>query len=74
VLTEGEQLRDAVIFGLRLIQGIPTEQLRAHASNYGHTATLEALREQQLIEEEGERSRLSAQGRLHADTVADKLY
>lgn len=74
VLTEGEQLRDAVIFGLRLIQGIPTQQLRTHALNYGHAATLKALREQQLIEEEGERSRLSAQGRLHADTVADKLY
>jgi putative oxygen-independent coproporphyrinogen III oxidase len=74
VLTEREQLRDAVIFGLRLIQGIPTQQLRAHAVNYGHAATLEALREQRLIEEEGERSRLSAQGRLHADTVAEKLY
>jgi putative oxygen-independent coproporphyrinogen III oxidase len=74
VLTEGEQLRDAVIFGLRLIQGIPTQQLRAHAANYGHAATLEALRKQRLIEEEGERSRLSAQGRLHADTVAEKLY
>jgi oxygen-independent coproporphyrinogen-3 oxidase len=74
VLTKEEQLRDAVIFGLRLVQGIPTEQLRDHAENYGHATTLEMLREQKLIEEDGERSRLSAQGRLHADTVAEKLY
>jgi oxygen-independent coproporphyrinogen III oxidase len=73
-LTEEERLRDAVIFGLRLVQGIPTQQLRAHAANYGHTAALDTLREQQMIEEEGDRSRLSAQGRLHADTVAEKLY
>jgi len=74
VLTKGEQLRDAVIFGLRLVQGIPTEQLRDHAKNYGHVTTVEMLRERKLIEEDGECSRLSAQGRLHADTVAEKLY
>lgn len=74
VLTKEEQLRDAVIFGFRLVQGIPTEQLRDHALNYGHTATVEILRGQKLIEEDGHRSRLSAQGRLHADTVAEKLY
>ncbi|WP_455389677.1 radical SAM family heme chaperone HemW [Petrachloros mirabilis] len=74
VLTKEEQLRDAVIFGLRLVQGIPTQQLRDHALNYGHATTVEMLRGQKLIEEEGERSRLSAQGRLHADTVAEKLY
>ncbi len=73
-LTGKEQIRDAVIFGLRLIQGIPTRQLRVHAENYGYEAVVETLREQRLIEEEGERSRLSAQGRLHADTVAEKLY
>ncbi len=74
VLTKEEQLRDAVIFGLRLVQGIPTQQLRDHALNYGHTTTVEMLRGRKLIEEDGERSRLSAQGRLHADTVAEKLY
>jgi putative oxygen-independent coproporphyrinogen III oxidase len=74
VLTKEEQLRDAVIFGLRLVQGIPTQQLRDHALNYGHATAVESLRRRKLIEEEGERSRLSAQGRLHADTVAEKLY
>lgn len=73
-LTEQEQMRDAVIFGLRLIQGIPTNRLREHVKNYGYAETLKELLAGELIEEEGERSRLSAQGRLHADTIAEKLF
>jgi oxygen-independent coproporphyrinogen III oxidase len=73
-LTNEEQLRDAVIFGLRLVQGIPTHQLRDHVGNYGYAETLEKLRADQLIVEEGPRSRLSAQGRLQADTIAEKLF
>jgi len=73
-LSEEEQLRDAVIFGLRLIQGIPTHSLHQHAANYGHTAITAQLFAQQLIEEDGECSRLSARGRLQADTIAGELY
>ena len=73
-LSEKEQLRDAVIFGLRLIQGIPSHRLHQHAANYGHAAITAQLLAQQLIEEDGERSRLSARGRLHADTIAGQLY
>ena len=73
-LSEEEQLRDAVIFGLRLIRGIPTDRLHQHAANYGHTAITTQLLAQQLIEEDGERSRLSARGLLQADTIAEQLY
>jgi oxygen-independent coproporphyrinogen III oxidase len=73
-LSEEEQLRDAVIFGLRLIQGIPTHRLHQHAANYGHTSITAQLLAQQLIEEDGECSRLSARGRLLADTIAEQLY
>ena len=73
-LSEEEQLRDAVIFGLRLIQGIPRHNLHQHAANYGHAAATAQLLADQLIEEEGERSRLSARGRLQADTIAGKLF
>jgi oxygen-independent coproporphyrinogen-3 oxidase len=69
-----EQLRDAVIFGLRLRRGVPTSQLNGHAANYGHVAVLNELRAGQLIEDLGERSRLTAQGRLFADTIAEKLF
>lgn len=73
-LSEEEQLRDAVIFGLRLIQGIPSHNLHQHALNYGHSALTAQLLAQELIEQDGERSKLSAKGRLQADTIAEKLY
>jgi len=73
-LTEKEQLRDAVIFGLRLIQGIPTRHLHQHAENYGRATVTAQLLAQQLIEVDGERSRLSSRGRLQADTIAGQLY
>jgi oxygen-independent coproporphyrinogen-3 oxidase len=73
-LSEEEQLRDAVIFGLRLILGIPSRHLHQHAVNYGHTAVTAQLLAQQLIEEEGECTRFSARGRLQADTIAEQLY
>jgi oxygen-independent coproporphyrinogen-3 oxidase len=69
-----EQRRDAVVFGLRLIQGVPTHALEAHAMHYGYRETLSGLRAQELIDEEGTRSRLTAKGRRYADTVAEKLF
>jgi oxygen-independent coproporphyrinogen-3 oxidase len=73
-LTAKEQLRDAVIFGLRLERGIPTSNLNTHAANYGYQQTVDVLRTSKLIEDEDERTRLSAQGRLYADSVAEKLF
>jgi len=73
-LSEQERLRDAVIFGLRLIRGIPSSHLHQHAVNYGHAAVTAQLLTQQLIEEDGERSRLSQRGLLQADTIAEQLY
>ena len=73
-LSEKEQLRDTVIFGLRLIRGIPSRHLHQHAANYGHAAVTAQLLAQELIEEDGEHSRLSARGRLQADTIAGQLY
>ena len=73
-LSKEEQLRDAVIFGLRLIQGIPSHNLHQHALNYGHSALTAQLLAQELLEQDGERSKLSAKGRLQADTIAEKLY
>jgi oxygen-independent coproporphyrinogen-3 oxidase len=73
-LSKDEQLRDAVIFGLRLIRGIPSQHLHRHVQNYGHATVTAQLLAQQLIEEDGEYSRLSARGRLQADTIAGLLY
>ncbi|WP_455378220.1 radical SAM family heme chaperone HemW [Petrachloros mirabilis] len=73
-LSKEEHLRDAVIFGLRLSRGVPTAWIHQHAVNFGHLETLEKLRSGRFIEEEGAATRLSAQGRLHADTIAERLY
>ena len=74
LLTTQEQLRDAVIFGLRLRQGILTSQLKAHVENYGYWGIWRELCTDQLIEEDGGRSRLSARGRIFADTIAERLF
>jgi coproporphyrinogen III oxidase-like Fe-S oxidoreductase len=63
-----------VIFGLRLDRGIPTDQLNKHADNYGCSIAVDELRAQNLLEETDDRTRLSVDGRLHADTVAEKLF
>ena len=73
-LTAQEQLRDAVIFGLRLQRGIPSSQLNSHALNYGYLHLVETLRAENLLEDADDHTRLSATGRLHADTVAEKLF
>ena len=73
-LTPREQLRDAVIFGLRLEQGIATSSLSDHAVNYGYEEVVKQLRTQKLLEQTDEHTRLSALGRLHADTVAEQLF
>ncbi|WP_455244030.1 radical SAM family heme chaperone HemW [Petrachloros mirabilis] len=73
-LSREEHLRDAVIFGLRLLKGVPTSLLLEHARNFGRLETLHFLKAKDLIEDEGDRTRLSAQGQLHADTIAEQLY
>lgn len=73
-LSREEHLRDAVIFGLRLLRGVPSSWIRQHAANFGHAETLQTLQTSGLIEEDGMATRLSAEGRLHADTIADRLY
>jgi oxygen-independent coproporphyrinogen-3 oxidase len=74
VLTAEERLRDAVIFGLRLERGIPTSLLRSHAVNYGYEKVVDLLRADRLLRDEDGRTRLSAQGRLQADGIAEQLF
>jgi oxygen-independent coproporphyrinogen-3 oxidase len=74
VLSPQERLRDAVIFGLRLRGGIPTSAMNDHAANYGYQKVVDRLHAQRFLEEDALRTRLSAEGRLHADTVAEQLF
>lgn len=74
LLSDQERLRDAVVFGLRLTQGVPTASLSAHGMNYGHGHTISRLRDEHLLEEADRYTRLTAKGRLYADHVAGLLY
>ena len=74
VLSPQERLRDAVIFGLRLTGGIPTSAVNDHAVNYGYREVVDRLRALRFLEDDGDRTRLSVEGRLHADTVAEQLF
>jgi oxygen-independent coproporphyrinogen-3 oxidase len=73
-LSPQERLRDAVIFGLRLTRGIPTSAVNDHAANYGYRQVVDRLRAQKFLEDDGDRTRLSVKGRLHADSVAEQLF
>lgn len=70
-LTDGEQRRDALVFGLRLIEGVPLRVV--HLSTPQHQA-LTALAGRGFIEWKENRVRLTQLGRRYADSVAEQLY
>ncbi len=70
-LTDSEQRRDALVFGLRLIEGVPLHIVRPDTAQH---QTLITLVNQGLIEWREDRVRLTPFGRQYADSVAEQLY
>ena len=70
-LSEHDQQRDALVFGLRLLEGIPRRLVHPDMPQH---RTLASLSSQGLIEWNEERIRLTALGRRYADSVAEELY
>lgn len=70
-LSVEEQQRDALIFGLRLMNGVP-QSLTVEDS--GQREILNQLIAKGLIAEEGNRTRLTPLGRRFADSVASDLF
>ena len=70
-LSVEEQQRDALIFGLRLLNGIPNSLT---ADDPGQREILNQLIAKGLIVEEGTRTRLTPLGRRFADSVASELF
>lgn len=70
-LSEEEQRRDALIFGLRLLNGVPHS---VAAGDPGQRDLLAQLAVKGLIVNEGQRIRLTPQGRRFADSVAADLF
>lgn len=70
-LTDGEQRRDALVFGLRLIEGVPLRVVRPGTPQH---RTLTALVGRGFIEWKEDHVRLTRLGRRYADSVAEQLY
>jgi oxygen-independent coproporphyrinogen-3 oxidase len=71
MLTNEEQHRDALIFGLRLLNGVSSSLT---VDNPGQRDILNRLIAKGLIVEEGTRTRLTPLGRRFADSVASDLF
>lgn len=70
-LSEEEQRRDALIFGLRLLNGVPNS---VATGDPGQRDLLAQLAAKGLIVNEDQRIRLTPQGRRFADSVAADLF
>lgn len=66
-----EQQRDALVFGLRLMKGVPRRRISPDMPQHQRLATLDR---QGLIEWDEEHVRLTTLGRRYADMVAQELY
>ena len=69
-LSDFDQQQDALIFGLRLLRGVPLNRIRDSAQH----SKIHTLIEQGLLESTTDRIRLTPLGRRYADTVAGELF
>ena len=65
--------REALVFGLRLIEGIPVESIHAHKLDVDCEVKIALLLNEGWLEETGGRIKLTAAGRRFADSVAVEL-
>ena len=74
VLSPSEQARDALVFGLRLLKGVPLHAVGGHRPPEGQRRAMDRLIAQGLLEMENSRVRLTPLGQRYADTVAEELF
>ena len=72
-LSPQQQHREAIVFGLRLIEGIPSESVHGHEKDADWTAKMVQLLNEGWLEETEGRIRFTATGRRFADSVAVDL-
>ena len=72
-LTPEQRRREAVMFGLRLVEGIDRQLFEAGNADPVWRQTLDQLTRQGLLEEQAEKIRLTEGGRRFADSVAIAL-
>ena len=69
-LTTAERQRDALVFGLRLIEGVPKNLVHDQRQH----RQVQDLVAQGLLSADSQRIRLTALGQRYADTVAEQLF
>lgn len=70
ILSASEQLRDALVFGLRLLRGVPLSTVEGSERRH----LVDTLAAHGLLESDTDRVRLTPLGRRYADTVAGELF
>jgi oxygen-independent coproporphyrinogen-3 oxidase len=70
VLTSSEQQRDALVFGLRLIRGVPLDVVDSPEQR----DRVRQLVARGLLESDSDRVRLTPIGQRYADSVAEELF
>lgn len=73
-LSISQQQRDALIFGLRLIEGVSGEAVTNSLSTPAARVALAQLLAKGLIEANADRLKLTRLGQRYADTVAEELF
>ena len=69
-LSASERQRDALVFGLRLLRGVP----RTAVMDAERDHQIDALVAKGLLDADHDRIRLTSLGRRYADTVAEQLF
>jgi oxygen-independent coproporphyrinogen-3 oxidase len=70
ILSASERQRDALVFGLRLLHGVPRKAIRAAERDH----QIDELVAKGLLDADHDRVRLTSLGRRYADTVAEQLF
>ncbi len=70
ILSASERQRDALVFGLRLLRGVPRKTIKAAERDH----QIDELVSKGLLDADRDRVRLTSLGRRYADTVAEQLF
>lgn len=70
ILSTSERQRDALVFGLRLLHGVPRKAVKAAERD----RQIDELVAKGLLDADHDRVRLTSLGRRYADTVAEQLF